>query len=275
MHKLIIFALLAIAGSTQAAEFKFVGDDKFFSLRMQGKIERGDFDRLIIELSQADSGRIGMQFFHQRRALLVNSPGGSVEEALRIANFVKQAMIPVWVLGRCESACFLILAAAVERTLDGSIGVHRPYFADDAAQGMSPEETRRAYSELSSRFYRALEDYEVPRQIADKMRVYASTEMYYLNQSDKELLGRRQPWFEQLLISRCKLDKQRESDFLRELTKRIAANETTWRAPEDFQEYSSKVQTCTNESTYKARSEAYFQAAESLLNRIQPNTTKR
>lgn len=267
--------LLFVTASSMAADFQFVGNGPFVALRMQGPIEKGDLDRLIVELGQADGGRAGQRFFQERQILWVNSPGGSVDEALRIADFVRRSLIPVWVLDRCESACFLILAAAVERQLGGKIGIHRPYFGDESVSTIGLEESQRRYAQMSARYYSMLEQFEVPRQIVDRMRSMASTEVHYLTKNERELMGERQPWFEQYLISKCGLDKRREAEMLEEIYRRIAAKDDQWRTPPEYQEYQRNVERCTNSLTYSVGRDVYFKEAEALIRRLQQGSSGR
>ena len=252
--------------SANAADFRFVGTEKMSALRMQGPIETGDLDRLIFELSQQQDPLAAKRFFQERQILWVNSVGGSVEEALKIASFVRKSLIPVHVLGRCESACFLILAAAVERGFVGrNVGIHRPYFADEGSRSLSVEESRRRYAQMSARYYSMLEEFEVPRQITDKMRSMASSEIHYLSPLEEELMGMRQPWFEQHLIARCGLDKSREAAMFREIKNRSL--DRNWEIPADYQDYRSRVNRCTEKLTYTVGRDTYFEEAELLVQR--------
>lgn len=275
LFKFAVFLVgLAITSAT-AADFRFVGKDSFVSLRMQGPIEQGDLDRMLIELSQADGGRAGRRFFQERQILWINSPGGSIDEALKIAAFVRKSLIQVWVLDRCESACFLVLAAAVERRMGGKIGIHRPYFGTEGSRTLGVEESQRRYSQMSTRFYAMLDEFEVPRQIADRMRSMASTEVHYLTSAERELMGEKQPWFEQLLISKCGLDKGREAAMLEEIYKRVAAKDDQWRTPADYQEYQDGVTKCANNLTYSVGRDAYVREAEALVRRLNEGTPMR
>jgi hypothetical protein len=61
----------------------------------------------------------------------LESPGGSLTSAMAIGELVRDGGFDTGVAerGKCYSACVLILAAGVRRTVaTGKIGVHRPYF---------------------------------------------------------------------------------------------------------------------------------------------------
>ena len=84
-----------------------------------GRIEAGDAERFQ-QLVRAQTGREVIFF--------IDSPGGSLLEAIELADRIKRWRVPVVVLERgiCASACFLLLAASPERGMSQSaqIGVH-------------------------------------------------------------------------------------------------------------------------------------------------------
>ena len=88
---------------------------------LRGPIVGGDAERLGLFLrAMAPSDRIA--------ALFLDSPGGSVLEAERIANFIASAKVRVAVPGdsKCASACFLMFAASPRKFAGANalIGVH-------------------------------------------------------------------------------------------------------------------------------------------------------
>jgi hypothetical protein len=65
------------------------------------------------------------------RLIELESPGGSLSSAMAIGALVREARFDTAVAerGKCYSACVLILAAGVHRTVtSGKVGVHRPYY---------------------------------------------------------------------------------------------------------------------------------------------------
>ena len=101
--------------------------------RLSGEINEGDFERLKTALPEVRGG-----------TLCLDSPGGSYEEALRVAEFVHENGIATLIdQGQhCYSACALIFMAGtafhensivIDRRLHilGTLGFHAPYLAKD------------------------------------------------------------------------------------------------------------------------------------------------
>jgi len=104
---------LLVCFPVSALTFQKVGD----GVLVQGEIVAGDFERFRNALDRYGNGPI-----------LLNSNGGKVGEALRIAELVRVRQVSTHLPGKatCASACVLILAGGVIRTAEGSarIGVH-------------------------------------------------------------------------------------------------------------------------------------------------------
>jgi len=65
------------------------------------------------------------------RLVELESPGGSLSSAMAIGVLIREGRFDTGVVarGKCYSACVLILAAGVHRTVtSGKVGVHRPYY---------------------------------------------------------------------------------------------------------------------------------------------------
>ena len=105
------------------------------ALLMKGQIVPGDYERL---LAFAITNKIDLL----RVRYVLNSPGGDVSEALRIGRLLKSVYANVFVgpeSGPCASACFIIFVSAVQRdSLDGLVGIHRPYVSPNRLASVSP-----------------------------------------------------------------------------------------------------------------------------------------
>jgi len=90
---------------------------------LNGAIETGDADRL-------DAFLAGME--GELPAIALNSPGGSVFEALAIGRMLRARDADTVILPgtACFSACPYILAAGIERTVSklGAVGLHQHYY---------------------------------------------------------------------------------------------------------------------------------------------------
>jgi len=64
----------------------------------------------------------------------------------------------------CYSSCFLIWAGGVSRH-GNSISVHRPYFSKEYFKGLSAEEAKKKYRDLSNGVKNYLIDMDIPIQV--------------------------------------------------------------------------------------------------------------
>jgi len=113
----------------------------------------------------------------------------------------------------CNSACFLIWSAGVERMGNG-LGLHRPYFSKDYFQGLSAKEAEEKYDELSNDVREYLISMDIPAHIIDEMFSHNSEDIYYLVRSYEEDYTETGfnisalkfvPFFEEWIISKCGL----------------------------------------------------------------------
>lgn len=93
--------------------------------RLEGGIEPGDADRIGKQILQATP---------KVETLVLQSPGGIVDEALDLGRFIRAQGIKTEMRSGeiCYSACPYILAAGTQRRIDddASVGVHQHYFGE-------------------------------------------------------------------------------------------------------------------------------------------------
>ena len=157
-------------------------------LVISGDIAPGDYDRLVSKISE-DPDR-----FLRLNKIIVASTAGDAGEAVRIATLLKSLYSEVGVnplTGRCAGACFLIYAAAAQRSVDGEhlLGIGVP------VQGMA-----RAF----------LAENDVPAYLLEESSQRASPEVYWLTQQDLSRLGGKSPAFELYLAGKCGWDDELE-----------------------------------------------------------------
>ncbi len=94
--------------------------------RLEGTIEDGDAQRLMPQITEADP---------KIETLVLQSPGGSVRDALDLGRHLRAAGIATSVLSGeiCYSACPYLFAGGATRTAEpsASIGVHQHYFGEN------------------------------------------------------------------------------------------------------------------------------------------------
>jgi hypothetical protein len=179
-------------------------------LLLKGEITPGDYAYLL-DVIRSDKDR-----FWSSASFVLASPGGDVQEALRIARLVKGTFSSVFVgeaAGPCVSACFFIFSAAAFRDAAGSriLGIHRPYIHPRRLVSVGTREAEALQKDALRQARSYLENLDVPTNLIDKMFQRASTEIYWLSREEiEEQLGRRPPWYEQFLIARCGFNKDLE-----------------------------------------------------------------
>ncbi|PPD46655.1 MAG: hypothetical protein CTY15_01200 [Methylocystis sp.] len=146
-------------------------------VRMSGKIEAGDSEKVISSLAaaaerQTDNRKI--------IGLALDSHGGSVIEAVRISEYVETAKTPVVVTQQasCESACFFIFMSSPAKFVahGARVGVHSV-----SLNGKENADT----SLMTVRIARLARSAGVPQSVIGKMVTADPEEMHYL--SDNEL----------------------------------------------------------------------------------------
>jgi hypothetical protein len=95
------------------------------SALLEGSIAAGDGERMAKELDALPQ---------QPRRIILNSPGGSVQEALALGRFLRAEGFNTALRDGdiCYSACPYLLASGVARDIPdgGSVGMHQHYFGE-------------------------------------------------------------------------------------------------------------------------------------------------
>jgi hypothetical protein len=202
---LVLAAVLAAAapGRAPAADLFYMDHDPLTNtytgavgpLVLSGEIVPGDYDRLLQKIAGNQP-----RFFEQNK-FIIASEAGDLAEAMRIADLIKALYAGVSVgplTGRCLSTCFLIYAAATQRTTDGAhlIGLDHP--AVDAA--------------LADKVQAYLKQNDVPQYLVDEMFRSGSPGVYLLSERDEATLGPLSPAFKHYLADKCHWDETLERD---------------------------------------------------------------
>src|SRR5260370_42197985 len=137
------------------------------------------------------------------------SPGGNVDEALKIGRLFRKYLIatvapsnerveagnvvqddvPSLSVGSrdlcrgqectCASACALIWMGGVSRS--GAVGLHRPRIDDPMFSGLPPADASTAYRQVLARIAAYLDDMEVPKSIIESMVATSSSDIRWVN----------------------------------------------------------------------------------------------
>lgn len=185
-------------------------------LALRGKIEEGDaarFRRLV--------GEDPERFATHGAWILLDSPGGDFEEALKIAELLRT--YPTWIAveRECASACFLLYVAGASRMtgmLTKTIGVHSPYYDRAKFAQLTAPEAERAHRGLLERTTAYLRLNTVPESIIEKMIRTPSATIAWLSDDEVRSIGQNPLWFRELALARCGLaDRVRPGMSEREL----------------------------------------------------------
>ena len=170
------FGWVGSAGAMQFSTIPLDNPDKVVIVAV-GEIIAGDLDRLVAHLRT-----LGPQV--QVVGFSLDSPGGSVVEAEKIAEGMHQLKTTVGVLGqsRCVSACFLIFAAGSNKMAEATalIGVH------SASEAGTENATTMA---ITTAMARDAADFGVPLAIIGKMVTTTPGQMQWLTRKDLVSMG--------------------------------------------------------------------------------------
>lgn len=143
---------------------------------IQGPIEKGDYARIIQFVRHPDNyGRFA-------RTVYLDSTGGDLVEAVRIANLLEKSYAATNVAegARCYSACFILWMSGVSRHVSSgaTLGVHR-------INVKVGEGTLDQQSTYFTQIARSVENYMsglgTPRAILDKMNATAPSDLFVIS----------------------------------------------------------------------------------------------
>jgi hypothetical protein len=171
----------ALAGNAAAASelTSVMTADNATVIALGGDIEDGDAAATEAMIKSAnDDGRLVS-------ALRLDSPGGSLAEAIKLAELIRRAKLPTIVAAgsRCASACFIVFAAGVEKfaSYDAAIGVHgvSDRFGHQSAQ---TEAATLSMARIASTF-------GVPPRIVRQMVITLPSDIAWLSPDDLRTMG--------------------------------------------------------------------------------------
>jgi hypothetical protein len=172
---------------------RFGGSEHVTVMTMRGEVEEGDalhFSQFMLDRRE--------RFIEHGGKVVFAIDGGDVTEAVRIGELLREALADAWLpdaaSSRCISACFFMFVHAVSRTaVPDALGMHRPYFEQEALAKASPAAVRARYESLETELRTRMQQLSVPIALV----------VYWLSREDLALLGRRQAWFDDYLAAKC------------------------------------------------------------------------
>lgn len=191
------------------------------NISIVGNIAKGDVEQLRNAIRTQKYG-LGV--------INLDSPGGDVDEAIRMTEMIKPLFVTTRVKpGKyCASACTFIWLAGTPRMAvpkesaqrlarqglseaGGIVGLHRPYLANFSA-------LTNNQSQVMKQIQSYLEAQMVPRRLIDVMMSRPSNDIYWLNSKDFQELGEYRPEVEEFLINKCGYIRATDSAMNRDLT---------------------------------------------------------
>ena len=173
--RLVLSLLLSLPQAAFAMRFAYCpapGAGGAGILAASGEVRLGDDEQLHAALRALPPGT-------RLAALSLDSPGGDLEEGLRLATSVREARLPTMVGdgAKCASACVIVFAAGSHlfASTTALVGVHSASF-----RGVDTPDAQAATVLMARR----LAEYGVPDAILGKMVTAHPSQIWWLSRSD-------------------------------------------------------------------------------------------
>jgi hypothetical protein len=192
--KYVVLALYAFLSNAYAMEFTAVTVDKATAIVGVGPIIEGDYDRLVKITSEATVDETGF------RILFLNSQGGSVKEAIRVAEVINSMKYQVIIAPghTCASACGSILFIAADARVvapTGRLGMHTCYDSNSGVPNQACNDAVANHAFSNGLHYGTIAGFTVG---------VSPDKMIWLSNEDAECWGlNRAPNEEENLTSPC------------------------------------------------------------------------
>jgi len=212
--RLLIIVLCTFAFSANSMDFLQLGG----TFSMHGNIEKDDAAKFVVEFA---SWEVPPTIF------FISSKGGDLEEAIQIGDIIRASQIPVQSGEECFSACVFILSAGVEKTIDGVIGLHRPYFNKSYFANLTSLEAKEKYETLKANSEDYLKRMGVKHSLIERMFETDSTNVDILNKFEaRKEFDARVPFYEEWLTAKCGKYTEEQKKVLYSLSALRAARAT-------------------------------------------------
>jgi hypothetical protein len=206
MRKAIVLGLaltLITASKAYALDFYFGAryqNGQASQINISGDIKAGDSEKFLAFIAQNP-----VDVWSAAGVIRIESRGGDVVEAVKIAEIVEKIKGFVFVSNICASSCFYIYVAAPVRSPieAGRIGIHRPYYNQSYFAGLKATEAKQKYEILNDQVVAYLKKRRVPQRIIDKSFSYASDNIYWLSAEDFQEVALIEPWFHEQALAKC------------------------------------------------------------------------
>ena len=146
---------------------------RVFFVVIGGQIASEDYDDLIAAKDQAAAADL--------RLMLLASEGGDLNAAMKMGRYLRSMDFDAVVVPNavCYSACVFLLAAGVDKKVQGIVGIHRPYFSTGVSGSVS-EAIKAAKADAES----FLDEMNIPKKLAEDMFSIEPASMRLLTEQD-------------------------------------------------------------------------------------------
>lgn len=187
------------------------------SIILKGEIQPGDSEKLRGVLAMAPSSS---DIF---RTLVLNSPGGDVYEAFKLAEIVRLNLLETGNARQlsatlqegfvCASACFLVLVSGAKRIIytagNGKVGLHRPYLSPSHYENADTRTVAAKQQEAMIKVRQYLTAEGIPQKLIDEMMNRSSKEVFWITHFGiTSNIPTIAAWYEELLIAKCDYDPE-------------------------------------------------------------------
>lgn len=211
MRTILLALLFGVSNLVHALEFDVAerypnGLPKI--TKISGEIVAGDYERFL-EYVTKPSAVTGFPVGHLSLALItLNSSGGNVLEAMKIATQLKAFYPLISAEGDCTSACLLLWMAGAQRHVglkggNGRIGVHRPTLPEDVTKRIPVKKLEELYKRMTIDFKAFVLEQGLPQSIYERLIATSSSEIYWLTKDDIRLIGSSPPYFSEKVLASC------------------------------------------------------------------------
>src|SRR6266496_1323840 len=217
---LAVFAIAALlatpTGHLDAAEISLDCKQSDYgqacALLLRGVIKEGDVARFEKAFLDASTRRTPLFV----PTVVLDSPGGSVNEALRLAEAVRGHWLGTSNRGisgqqfLCASACFVVWLGGIYREAQlrvtnppRGIGLHRAYFSDATYNDTRANELAKTQAAAAAKMRTFLTAEDVPQQLIDDMMARPSNDIHWLTWEEFDQIGTLPAWFEEVAVRHC------------------------------------------------------------------------
>lgn len=177
---------------------------------LSGSIEHGDNEKISSWLRQNT-----WYLIEKNPAFVLDLQGGSLMEALKIADTFEQVYASAWlpavcengpdyVAPKCTGSCFAVLVGAVNRLFSSdSIGLYLPVFNPTEYADLDHNVAQKQYQKTMDSYINWLKARHVPASLIERIKSHTSENVYWAGEQDANLLPEMSPEFEQLIVEKC------------------------------------------------------------------------